>query len=327
MPDRPTLLISARSFGKVVPEPLQRLREAGLDVREFREGPDLDEPGLRAALREAAAWIVSFHPVTAELLDTAPSLRVIVKHGVGLDNIDLPAATARSIQVRTAPGGTEHAVPEHTLGLLFGLARRLTEANEHVKSGQWGGKFVGTGIHGRTLGIVGLGRIGGNLAIKVSGLGMRVLGYDPVAGDLPPALSHVERCDWETLLTHSDFIAVCAPLTEATRHLLGKEAFARVKPGVLLVNAARGGIVDEDALVEALEDGCVGGYGADVFSEEPPRNARLIGRANVICTPHMASYSSDSLALMGHRAADGVLHGLAGEVGEFLINREVLQTS
>ncbi len=324
MPEHPTLLVSARSFGKVVPEPLQRLRHTGLDIREFREGPDLDEAGLRAALREVDAWIVSFHPVTAELLDAAPKLRVIVKHGVGLDNIDMEAATARGIQVRTAPGGTEHAVPEHTLGLLFALARRLTEANEHVKSGQWGGRFVGTGIHGRTLGIIGLGRIGGNLATKVSSLGMRVLGHDPVPGELPPSLAHVERCDWETLLAESDFIAICAPLTEATRHLLGKEAFARVKPGVLLVNAARGGIVDEDALVEALEDGRVGGYGADVFAEEPPRNPRLTQRANVICTPHIASYSRDSLALMGHRAADGVLHGLAAERGEFLINPAVL---
>lgn len=322
---QPTVIISARSFGKVIPEPMQRLRAAGLNLLEFREGPDLDEQGLRAALAGADGWLVSFHPVDSELLQQAPRLRVIVKHGVGLDNIDIAAATARGIQVRTAPGGTEHAVPEHSLALMLALARRITVANSHVKSGQWGGKFVGTGLFGRTLGIVGLGRIGSNLARMVSGFGMRVLGFDPVLEQLPDDLAHVERCTWDTLLTTADFIVLCLPLNEATRHLLGRDAFSRVKRGVLLVNAARGGIVDEDALVEALEAGQVGGYGADVFSQEPPVNRRLLQNDNVICTPHIASYSQDSLALMGKRAADGLFQGLAGDPGEFLVNPEVLQ--
>lgn len=321
---QPTVIISARSFGKVVPEPMQRLRSAGLNIAEFREGPDMNQAGLRAALADAAAWIVSFHPIDAELLAAAPALKVIVKHGVGLDNIDIAAATRLGIQVRTAPGGTEHSVPEHSLALMLALARRITEADQHVKAGHWGGKFVGTGIHGRTIGIVGLGRIGSNLARMVAGFGMRVLGFDPVVQHLPQDLQHVERCDWQTLLAASDFLVLCLPLNEATRHLLGRDAFAKVKPGVLLVNAARGGIVDEEALVEALESGKIGGYGADVFAQEPPVNRNLLNRDNVICTPHIASYSQDSLALMGHRAADGILQGLAGEAGDYLVNPVVL---
>lgn len=320
-----SVVISARSFGKIVPEPLEKLRAAGLNILEYREGPDLDEVGLREALRTAEAWLVSFYPVTAQVLAAAPQLRVIVKHGVGLDNIDLDAASARGIQVRTAPGGTEHAVPEHTLALMLALARRLTEANDHVKAGQWGGKFVGTGLHGRTLGIVGLGRIGGNLARKVAGLGMRVLGYDPVVETLPADLDQVRKCDWETLLATADFVALCLPLNDATRHLINRQALARMKPGAILVNTARGGIVDEAALVEALEAGRLGGYGADVFESEPPQNPRLLQRPNVICTPHIASYSSDSLALMGERAAEGILQGLAGLPGEFLVNPAVLR--
>lgn len=303
---------------------MQQLQAAGVIIRDFREGPDMDEAGLMQQLPEADAWLVSFYPITRALMEQAVRLKVIVKHGVGLDNIDIAAATQLGIQVRSAPGGTEHAVPEHALALLFSLARKIPQADAHVKSGQWGGKFMGAGLNGRTLGIVGLGRIGASLACKAIGFGMRIHGYDPMLETLPPALAHVTQVDWQTLLTESDFIVICAPLTPATEGLFSDEAFAVVKHGVLIINAARGGIVDEAALTMALENGRVGGYAADVFAEEPPRNRALIERPNVICTPHIASYSMDSLALMGQRAASGILDGLTGKTGEFLVNPDCL---
>ena len=312
----PKLVISARSFGLAHPPALQRVRDMGFEVVECREGPGLDSGRLHAAVADADIWVLAFHPAPEELLAASPRLKGIIKHGVGLDNVDIPAATRLGIPVLTAPGATEHAVPEHSLGLLFALARHILDGHAQVVSGEWR-RSVGTGIHGKTMGILGLGRIGSNLAHKASGFGLRILGHDPLAGCHVPG---VEPVPLDHLLAQSDFIMLCAPLTAETRNLFDASILARCKPGVLIVNCARGEIVDETALADALHRGHVGGYGADVFHQEPPRNSPLLRAPRTVFSPHSASYSESSLRLMGERVADGVHALLHGRTPEFLMN-------
>lgn len=319
-----TVIVSARSFGKIIPEPMQQLQDYGCSIIECREGKDIQHDRLQQAVRTADAWIVSFYPITRELLNSARNLKVIVKHGVGLDNIDLEAATARGILVAIAPGATEHAVPELTLGMLLCLARRIHEAHQTVIAGQWK-RFPGVGLYGKTLGILGLGRIGLNIAMKMTGFGARLLGYDPYIAPERLSCPDIRLVSLAELYAESDFICVCAPLTSETEHILNREAFQQMKDGVIIVNTARGKIVDEDAMYAALESHKVGGYATDVFETEPPLGSPLLTHVNVLCTPHIGSYTLDSLRLIGERAAQGVLDALQGKIPEFLVNKDVLK--
>jgi phosphoglycerate dehydrogenase-like enzyme len=251
---QPTVLITTRSFGREVREPLERLLREGTRVLEWREGSGQPESDLRAKLAEADAWIVAFHPISPALLEAAPRLRIIAKHGVGVDNIDIPAATKRGILVTTAPSANDQAVADLTMALLLALLRRIPEASASVKAGHWE-RFLGVGLTGKVMGILGLGRIGQNVARRAAGFGVELIGADPQWPEEAAREIGIRRVDLPGLLAESDLISLHAPLTPETRGLIGAREIALMKPGVWIVNTSRGKVVNEQAMREALVSG------------------------------------------------------------------------
>jgi len=323
---QPTVLVTTRSFGKEVREPLEHLRKAGCAILEWREGSGLEEADLRTKVARADAWIVAFHPIGAALMDSAPRLRVIAKHGVGVDNIDISAATARGIVVTTAPSANDQAVADLTMGLLLAMLRRIPEANASVKAGRWE-RFLGCGLSGKVMGILALGRIGQNVARRAKGFGVELIGADPFWPEDAAREIGIRRVEREELFAQADVISLHAPLTPQTTGLIGAAAIAAMKPGVWIVNTSRGRVVDEKAMYEALTSGKVAGYATDVFENEPPAGSPLLGLPNVITTPHMGTHTRESLQLMGERVADAVLRVFRGERPEFVVNPEVYDRS
>jgi D-3-phosphoglycerate dehydrogenase len=301
-----------------------RVAEAGLALLRRADGVEVvnaagNGDALRRALPRAHALLVrSDTLVTADLIDQAPELRVIGRAGAGVDNIDLPAATRRGIAVLNAPGANTISAAEHTLALLFALVRRVPWAAQSMRDGAWDRKsFAGTELRGKTLGVIGLGRIGAHVARVARAVGMTVIAHDPYlparrAEDLGVSLQPLED-----VLAAADVVTLHLPLTDTTRHLLDRDRLARMKPGAVLVNAARGELVDEDALVEAVRAGRLGGAAVDVFAEEPlPADSPLRGVDRLLLTPHLAASTQEAqerTALEICQAVLGALH--RGDVG------------
>jgi D-3-phosphoglycerate dehydrogenase len=289
----------------------------------LRKTPDLevvDAPGMKpdallAAIADADALVIrSATKVTKEVIAAGAKLAVIGRAGIGVDNVDVPAASARGIVVMNTPGGNTVTTAEHALALLISLARHIPQATASMKAGKWEkNKFVGTELYNRTLGVVGLGNIGRIVAERAQGLGMKVIAHDPFLSADAAAKLDVELADFDSLLARADIISIHVPKTKETTGLLGKRAFAKVKKGVLIVNAARGGIVDEDALLEALNEGVVGGAGLDVFVEEPAKAGHpLIAHERVICTPHLGASTE--------QAQVNVSVAVAEQIRDFLVS-------
>lgn len=236
--------------------------------------------------------------VTAPLLEKAVKLKLVGRAGIGLDNIDLEAARQKNIEVINTPQGNLVSTAEHTISLLMALARHIPQATASMKQGKWEkSQFLGTELRDRTLGIIGLGHVGHIVAELAQGLHMRVIAYDPV-------VQSNFSVSLEQLYSESDFITIHVPLMPATRGLISKEAFARMKQGVRLIHAARGGIVDETALLEALNSKSVAGAALDVFEQEPPENNPLILHPNVIVTPHIAASTREAQDRVGLQLAE-----------------------
>jgi len=315
------VLVTTRSFGKVVAEPMERLRREGLHILEWREETGLGIDDLKEKVSQADAWIIGNYEIDAGLLENAPRLQVIAKHGVGVDNIDIPAATQKGILVTIAPGANDQAVADLTMGLLLCLARKIPQADASVKSGQWE-RFLGLGLPGKIMGIIGLGRVGQNVARRAKGFDMQILAYDPY---LPEEISRklgITQTDFDTLLRKSDVISLHTPLTPETEGLIGQRELSLMKEGVLIVNTSRGKIIQEKALYQALTSGKVAGYATDVFEVEPPLGSPLLKLSNVMTTPHIGSYTRDGLRMMGDLVVDSILKVFRGENPEFIINPE-----
>ncbi len=299
---------------------LELLKEAGLEV-DFR--PGLKDNELQQAMQAAQAMVVrSGTQVTAELLNEPGNLKAIVRAGVGVDNINVPAATRHGIVVMNTPGGNTVSTAEHTITMMMALARRIPEADSSLRQGKWErSKFVGTQLAGKTLGVVGLGRIGREVAKRALGLDMKVLGYDPV---LAPERAHqlgVEAVsNLDQLLPHCDFLTVHTPLNEDTRDMIGKDQFATMKPGCRILNCARGGIINEQALLENLESGHVAGAALDVFENEPPGEHPFLKFPNVVATPHLGASTVEAQESVAREAAQLVIGFLLrGEI-PFAVN-------
>lgn len=273
---------------------LEPLRSAGFKV-EKRTG--LKGDALFEAVRDVDALIVrSETKVTAELMDAARRLRAIGRAGVGVDNIDVAAATARGIVVMNAPDGNTMTTAEHTFALLLALARRIPQAQTSLKAGRWERKkFIGTELRGKTLGIIGLGRIGRVVASRAQGFEMKVIAYDPFVSPEQARELDIELLPLDQVFERADFLTIHTPLTPETRGIIGAQAFARMKPGVQIVNCARGGLVDERALYEAIKSGKVAGAALDVFSEEPlPPDHPLLALDEVVVTPHLGASTREA---------------------------------
>jgi D-3-phosphoglycerate dehydrogenase len=292
-------------------------RDVEVDVR-LRPSPE----ELLQLIRGYQALIVrSETKVTAEVIEAGEQLQVVGRAGVGVDNIDLEAATRRGVVVVNAPLGNTFSAAEHTIALMLALARRLPEAHASLRAGRWERqKFVGVELRGKTLGIVGLGQVGTEVARRGRAMEMRVIAQDPY---VPPERAQslgVELLSLDDLLQQSDFISLHVSLTPATRDLLGEEQLRKVKPGVRIVNTARGELIDEGALVRAIDDGRVAGAAIDVFREEPPGESPLLTHDRIIVTPHLGASTAEAQERVAVDVAEQVLAVLRGEPARYAVN-------
>jgi D-3-phosphoglycerate dehydrogenase len=281
---------------------------------------------LHAEIAEADALVVrSATKVTAELLEKAPRLRVVGRAGVGVDNIDLEAATRRGVLVMSTPGGNAISVAEHTFALLLALARQVPRHDAAIHAGRWEkSSAAGTEVRGKTLGLIGLGRIGGEVARRARAFEMRVLAFDPYISEAAAREAQVELVPLEKLLAESDFVSLHTALSPATQNLINAQTIAHMKQGARLVNAARGELVDEGALAEALKSGRLAGAALDVFVEEPPKNSPLITLPNVIATPHVAGSTTEAQEEVGTQIAQQVRDYLADGIIRNAVNLPAL---
>lgn len=300
---------------------LDLLRQAGIEVD---NRPGLKGGELKSALGGADGCIVrSGTQITAELLDSPGKLRAIARAGVGVDNIDVAAATRRGIVVMNTPGGNTLSTAEHAIALLLALARHVPAANSSLQSGKWErGKFVGTQLAGKTLGIIGVGRVGREVARRAIGLDMRVIGLDPFLTPERAAEIGVEKADdLNSLLPQCDFLTVHTPGGPETKGMIGPDQIAKLKRGARIINCARGGIIDERALADALASGHVAGAAIDVFDPEPPAADNPILRApNVILTPHLGASTLEAQDAVAREAAQLLIDYLTRGVIQFAVN-------
>jgi len=289
------------------------LSAAGLEV--LKQSPEIEidvRSGLspeevREALHEADGIIIrSATKLTAAILKGQPRLKAIVRAGVGVDNIDLPAATREGIVVMNTPAGNTTSTAEHTIAMMMALSRNIGRAAASMREGKWErSKFTGTQLAGKTLAILGLGRIGQAVAQRARGLEMRVLGYDPFLSAERAGEQGIELFrDIDAMIADCDYLTVHTPLTNETRGVINAERLGRMKKGVRVINCARGGIIDENDLAEALKSGHVAGAALDVFLQEPPVSSPLPGLPNVLCTPHLGASTDEAQELVAIEAAE-----------------------
>ncbi|ASJ16978.1 3-phosphoglycerate dehydrogenase [Thermococcus chitonophagus] len=291
---------------------LQVLKEAGLEVV-YEEYPD--EERLLELVKDVEAIIVRSKPkVTRKVIENAPKLKVIARAGVGLDNIDVEAAKERGIEVVNAPGASSRSVAELAFGLIFAVARKIAYADRKMREGVWAKKeCMGIELEGKTIGVVGFGRIGYQVAKIARAFGMNVLLYDPYPNEERAKEVGGKFVDLETLLKESDIVTLHVPLLDSTYHLINEERLKLMKKNAILINAARGAVVDTNALVKALQEGWIAGAGLDVYEEEPlPKDHPLTKLDNVVLTPHIGASTYEAQERAGVEVAEKVVKILKG---------------
>lgn len=297
----------------------EELAPAAIDVLahdfDVRHVDGTDRPALLAALADVDAVIVrSATQIDAEAVAAAPRLKVVARAGVGLDNVEIPAATARGVMVVNAPTSNIVSAAEQAVALLLAVARNTASASAALKAGEWKrSKYTGVEIQGKTVGVVGLGRIGVLFAQRIAAFGTRLIAYDPYVQPARAAQLGVRLVGLEELLRESDFISIHLPKTPETMGLIGEKELAIVKPGVRIVNAARGGLVDEQALADAIAEGRVAGAGVDVYVKEPCTSSPLFAFDNVVATPHLGASTAEAQDKAGLAVARSVKLALQGE--------------
>ena len=302
----PRVLIS----DKLSPAAVAIFKERGVEV-DVKPGLDKEELAKIIGDYDGLA-IRSATKVTAKLLEHAKKLKVIGRAGIGVDNVDIPAATARGVIVMNTPFGNSITTAEHAIALMFALARQLPAADASTQAGKWEkNRFMGVELTGKTLGIIGCGNIGSIVASRGLGLKMRVIAFDPFLGAERAAEIGVEKVELDELLKRSDFITLHTPMTAQTKNILSAEAIAKTKKGVRIINCARGGLVDEAALRAALDSGHVAGAAFDVFVEEPAAANPLFGHPNVVATPHLGASTNE--------AQENVALQVAEQMSDYLV--------
>ena len=308
----PKVLVS----DKLSESAVQIFRDRGIDV-DFM--PDLGKD--KAALQDIIGKydglaIRSNTKVTPKLLTDADNLKVIARAGIGVDNVDIPAASKKGVIVMNTPFGNSITTAEHAISLMMAVARQIPEANTSTQAGKWEkSRFMGTEITAKVLGLIGAGNIGTIVADRALGLKMKVVAYDPFLSEERAAIIGVEKAELDELLKRADFITLHVPLTDKTRGILNADAIAKMKPGVRVINCARGGLVDEAALAAALNSGHVAGAAFDVFEVEPATDSPLFGLAGAICTPHLGASTTE--------AQENVAVQVAEQMSDYLLTGAV----
>ncbi len=288
------------------------LQEAGFEV-DVKTGLDPEE--RKKIIGEYDGMIIrSATKVTPDLLDAATKLKVIARAGTGLDNVDIPAATQRGVVVMNTPGQNSNAAAELAVGMLFALSRHVPRGTAGLKSGKWEKKKLrGRELKGKTLGVIGLGNIGAIVAELGRGVKMKVIGYDPFLSDDDIRARGADPVPFDDLVATADYVTIHVPKTQETTHLFNGETINRMKDGAYLINCARGGLVDEEALCDALEAGKLTGAALDVFETEPPaENHRLLFRDDLVCTPHLGASTEEAQVNVAVAAARQVVRFLTG---------------
>ena len=280
-------------------------KERGIEV-DFQPALGKDKDKLAATIDGFDGLAIrSATKVTAKILEQAKSLKVIGRAGIGVDNVDIPAATARGIIVMNTPFGNSITTAEHAITLMLSLARQIPEADASTRAGKWEkNKFLGVEIFGKTLGVIGCGNIGSIVADRALGMKMKVIAYDPYLSDERALNLGVEKVELDELMRRADFITLHTPLTDKTRNIINAESLALTKKSVRLINCARGGLIDEAALFEALKSGRVAGAALDVFATEPAAESPLFGLHNVVCTPHLGASTTEAQENMALQIAE-----------------------
>jgi D-3-phosphoglycerate dehydrogenase / 2-oxoglutarate reductase len=298
---------------------VERLGAAGHDV-DVKTGLKPEE--LQAIIGEYDALIVrSETKVTPTIIDAASRLQVVGRAGVGVDNIDLDAATGHGIAVVNAPTGNTIAAAEHAFALMMSLSRNIAQADASMRRGEWTrGKFMGVELRGKTLGVIGLGKVGSEVAKRAVAFEMNVLAFDPYVPEERARGMGVELVDMDRLVSETDYISIHTPLTSGTKSLIGEPEFKKLKKGVRIINAARGGLVDEELLDAALTSGLVAGAALDVFTSEPPKEMPLLSNEKLITTPHLGASTEEAQVEVAIEVVDQVMAVLNGEPAPYTIN-------
>jgi len=295
---------------------VQIFRDRGIEV-DFEPALGKDKDALLARIGDYDGLAIrSATKVTEKILAAAPNLKVIGRAGIGTDNIDKVAASKQGVIVMNTPFGNMITTAEHAIAMMFAVARQIPEASASTHAGKWEkSRFMGVELTGKTLGVIGAGNIGGIVCDRAKGLKMKVMAYDPFLSEEKAEKMGVRKVELEELFAHADFITLHVPYTEQTANILSRENIARLKPGVRVINCARGGLVDEAALAEALKSGHVAGAGFDVFEVEPATDSPLFGLPNVVCTPHLGAATTE--------AQENVALQVAEQMSDYLLTGAV----
>ncbi|MEW6660847.1 MAG: phosphoglycerate dehydrogenase [Bacillota bacterium] len=313
------ILVTALSFSKYSKEPIEILKKAGCEVVWNPTGLPLNEDQLCQLVADCEGIIVGVDPITRQVLEAGKKLKVVAKHGVGVDNIDIQAAALLGIQVTNGPDTNSEAVADLTFGLLLAAARSIPFADKSTREGKWP-RLVGPELYRKKLGILGLGAIGKRVAKRATGFSMEILAYDVYQDTAFAAAHNVRYASLEEVLRESDFVTLNLPLLPDTREIINERTLAMMKPNAYLVNTARGELIDERALCKALKSGQLAGAALDAFIQEPPpADLPLLQLPNVVVTPHMGAYSYEANRNMGMAAAVNILAVLRGETPPNLV--------
>ncbi len=306
------VLITPRSFGKNSDEAFQRLREHGFEIIRKSDGTIYTEEEVKAAVEDADAVIAGVDPLNADVLSHAKKLKIIAKYGVGTDNIDLDYCKEHGIAVEITRGANSAAVADFAFALMLGLARRMVEIDKGCRVGDWS-KKESLDVYGKKLGVLGLGAIGKGVVRRARGFNMEIYGYDVYRDDAFIEENHVKFTDIEEIFRECDFISIHLPLLKETEHLIDKRLLSMAKKNLILINTARGGIIDEKALYDALKSGTIYGAGIDAFECEPASESPLLELDNVILGSHCAASTKGAVDKMTEMATDNVLNYFSRE--------------
>jgi D-3-phosphoglycerate dehydrogenase len=319
-----TVLIEARPFCAFDNTPMDQLRESGMNLIDMR-GSGVDDPKFVEALKQADAILCGNDlMVNDEVLDMAPGVKAIAKMGAGLDTVDIDAATRHDAVVFHTPGANNQAVADHTFALILNVARKIIYCDRSLREKRWEHtQIMGLEIWQKTLGLIGLGAIGRCVALRARGFDMKVVAHDPYWPEEFAAQQGVERVELDELLKISDVVSIHAPLTPENKGMIDAHALKTMKPSAILINAARGGIVNEADLYQGLKDNVIAGAGIDVFEDEPPSDSPLLELDNVVLTPHTAAFTLEGMNNMSVGVVDQLIEYQKGNRPEFIVNGEV----
>jgi D-3-phosphoglycerate dehydrogenase len=313
------ILVTATSLNPERPNPaLEQLNHFADTVVFNPRGRPLTEDELIPLLAGCEGYLAGLDFVTQKVIEQSAALRVISRYGAGVDRIDLEAARAKGIRVCNTPGANAQAVADLTLALLLAVARRLPFLDRNTREGRWP-RSTGIELYGKTMGILGLGAVGKAVAKRAAGFSMNILAYDPYIDKDYAKAQGINATELDTVVQAADFLCLHLPLTTETRHLISTGVIKTMKPGAIIINTARGGLIDEKAAHEFLLSGHLGGLGIDVYEEEPPKQSPLFALDNVVLTPHTASHTVEATAAMASRSVQNLIDVLSGRDCPYII--------